>query len=160
MSWIKTLIIQLTSVVILFFGSDFVYTNYFRVALRIQHDIYHHSLLPSFDGVGYWGSIRYRECTDGNGFKSDCKNILTSQTSFDVAFIGDSFTEAVGMSYEDSFVGMFADTYPSINVANLGVSSYAPTVYRTKLQDFVERGYRFNHVIVFIDISDIQDESI
>jgi hypothetical protein len=32
-------------------------------------------------------------------------------------------------------------------------------VYRAKLQDFIERGYIFDHVIVFVDISDIQDES-
>ena len=165
MNWFKIFAIQFTFVCILFFGSDFVYTNYFRVAnqetiYRIQHDIYHHSLLPSFDGIGKWGEISYRVCTDGNGFKSDCENIFTSQTSFDVAFIGDSFTEAIGMTYEDSFVGMFADTYPSINIANLGVLSYSPTIYRTKLQYLIEKGYRFNHVIVFIDISDINDESV
>jgi hypothetical protein len=166
MSWIRVFIIQFSSVFIVFFGSDFFYTNYLgeqvneESVYRIQHDIYHHSLLPSFDGIVEWGGVPYRVCTDGNGFKSDCENVATSQTSFDVAFIGDSFTEAIGMPYEDSFVGMFADAYPGANVANLGVISYAPTVYRAKVEDLFKREYRFNHVIVFIDISDIQDESI
>ena len=166
MSWIKIFIIQFTAVITLFFCSDFVYTNYFRApdnqesVYRIGNDIYHHSLLPSFNGEGNWGGVTYRVCTDVNGFKTHCENILTSRTSFDVAFIGDSFTEAIGVPYEDSFVGMFADTYTNINVANLGVSTYTPTVYRTKLEDFINRGYEFNHVFVFIDISDIQDESI
>lgn len=165
MSSIKTFLIQVSVVAILFFGFDFIYTNYFRTpdnqesVYRIKNDIFHHSLLPSFDGIGNWGGKPYRVCTDGNGFKSDCENILTSRTSFDIAFIGDSFTEAIGVPYEDSFVGLFANANPDLNVANLGVSSYSPTVYRTKIKDFIRRGYEFNHVIVFVDISDIQDES-
>ena len=165
MSWIKTFSIQVSVVVILFLGSDFIYTKYFHIptnqesVYRIQNDIFHHSLLPSFDGIGNWGGEPYQVCTDVNGFKSDCGNIVTSRTNFDIAFIGDSFTEAIGVPYEDSFVGLFDNANPDLNVANLGVSSYAPTVYRTKIEDFIRRGYEFNHVIVFVDISDIQDES-
>jgi hypothetical protein len=162
---IKTFLIQLSVVVTLFFGSDFIYTNYLskptnqEEVYRIKHDVFHHSLLPSFDGIGNWGGEAYRVCTDPNGFKSDCENIFTSNTNFDVAFIGDSFTEAVGVTYEESFVGLFANTYTDLDIANLGVSSYAPTVYRTKIEDFINRGYTFNHVIVFVDISDVQDEA-
>ena len=165
MSSIKTFLIQVSVVAILFFGSDFIYTNYLHTptnqesVYRIKNDIFHHSFLPSFDGIANWGDESYRQCTDVNGFKSDCENIFTSRTSFDIAFIGDSFTEAIGVPYEDSFVGLFANTNPDLNVANLGVSSYAPTVYRAKIEDFIRRGYEFNHVIVFVDISDIQDES-
>lgn len=166
MSLIKIFLIQISVVFILFFGSDFVYTNYFRAhssslesVYRIQNNIYHHSLLPSFDGIGDWGGAPYRVCTDANGFKSDCENVFTSRNNFDIAFIGDSFTEAIGVPYEDSFVGLFANTYKKIKVANLGVGSYSPTIYRTKIEDFIKRGYKFNHLIVFIDISDIQDEA-
>jgi len=165
MSWIKTLFIQVSVVVTLFFGSDFIYTNYLSMptnqekVYRIKHDVFHHSLSPSFDGIGEWGGEAYRVCTDPNGFKSDCENIFTSNTNFDIAFIGDSFTEAIGVTYEDSFVGLFANTYTDLDVANLGVSSYAPTVYRAKIEDFINRGYTFNHVIVFVDISDVQDEA-
>jgi hypothetical protein len=172
MSWIKTFSIQVSGVVILFFSSDFIYTNSFTTPTnqelidrnqerryRIENDIFHHSLLPSYDGMGVWGGEPYRVCTDVNGFKSDCGNIFTSRTNFDIAFIGDSFTEAIGVPYEDSFVGLFANANPDLNVANLGVVSYAPTVYRAKIEDFIRRGYEFNHVIVFVDISDIQDES-
>ena len=165
MSSIKIFLFQVSAVALLFFGFDFIFTNYFRTpanqesVYRIKNDIFHHSLLPSFDGIGSWGGKRYRVCTDVNGFKSNCENIFTSRTSFDIAFIGDSFTEAIGVPYEDSFVGLFANTNPNLNVANLGVSSYSPTVYRAKIENFITRGYEFNHVIVFVDISDIQDES-
>ena len=165
MNWIKIILVQFTVVVTLFFSSDFVYTKYFvnpekqKTLYGVQHNIYHHSLRPSFRGIGTWGGASYRLCTDPNGFKSDCENVLAMRTSFDFAFIGDSFTEAVGFPYEDTFVGLFANTYTDISVANLGVSSYAPTVYRRKIEDFIRQGYEFNHVIVFIDISDIQDEA-
>ena len=166
MGSIKTFLIQVNVVAILFFASDFIYTKYLRTstnqesAYRIKNDIFHHSLLPSFDGTASWGREIYRICTDVNGFKSDCENIFTSRNSFDIAFIGDSFTEAIGVPYEDSFVGLFANSKPDLNVANLGVSSYSPTIYRAKIEDLIRRNYVFNHVIVFIDISDIQDESL
>jgi hypothetical protein len=96
MSWIKTFIIQITVAIILFFISDYFYTNYIRTennqeaVYRIKHNVYHHSLLPSFDGIGNWGGNSYRVCVDGNGFKSECDNILSSKSNFDIAFIGDS----------------------------------------------------------------------
>lgn len=167
MSLIKTLSFQVSAIVFLFFGFDFIYTKYLyeppanpESVYRIKDDIFHHSLLPSYDGVGVWGETTYRVCTDANGFKSACEKIFTSQTSFDIAFVGDSFTEAIGVPYEHSFVGLFANSNPGLNVANFGVSSYSPTVYRAKIEDFIRRGYDLNHVIVFVDISDIQDESL
>ena len=80
MNWIKTFLIQVSVAAILFFGSDFIYTNYFRTptnqesVYRIKNDIFHHSLLPSFDGIGNWGGKPYKVCTDVNGFKIDCEN--------------------------------------------------------------------------------------
>ena len=97
MTWIKTLFIQFSIAVTIFFGSDFIYTSYLYTpnnqveVYRIKDDVFHHSLLPSFDGIGDWGGEAYRVFTDPNGFKSDCENIFTSNTNFDVAFIGDSY---------------------------------------------------------------------
>ena len=165
MNWIRVLLVQFTVAVCIFFAADYSYTNFFRVedgqeyVYRVRHDVYHHTLLPSFNGFGNWDTQPYRICTDGSGFKSDCDEVLETQKSFDIAFIGDSFTEAVGLPYEDSFVGMFALDNPQLNIANLGVSSYAPTVYRAKIEDLITNGYTFNHIFVFLDISDIQDES-
>ena len=62
MSLIKVLSIQFVFAVILFFAADYAYTNYIRVEenqesiYRVPHDIYHHSLLPSFDGIGLQGA--------------------------------------------------------------------------------------------------------
>lgn len=83
-----------------------------------------------------------------------------SSLSFDVVFIGDSFNEGMGLPYEDTFVGMYDLAHPSLEVANLGVRGYSPTRYLEKISYYLDRGLKTKHVIVFIDISDMQDEVI
>jgi hypothetical protein len=94
-----------------------------------------------------------------NGFRSSCDKINVSNKQFDVAFIGDSMTEGIGLLHENTFVGMFAANHPKLKVANLGVASYNPTIYLTKIKWLLHNGFSFKHIYVFIDISDIQDES-
>jgi hypothetical protein len=123
------------------------------------HDVYHHDLKKNFSEVQSWGNLTYKVCTNSFGFKSSCDNIINKK-DYDIVFIGDSFTEGVGVDYEDTFVGLFSDSYPELRVANMGVSSYSPSIYRSKIQYYLEKEkMTFNHVFVFIDISDIQDEA-
>ncbi len=127
---------------------------------RTQHPVYHHTLAPNYQGIGYWGPGTYHVCTNGSGFKDSCDKIGKIEKSFDVAFIGDSFTEGVGLPYEQTFVGMVAAQYPDLKIANLGVVSYAPRIYLTKLKALYAQGYQFKRVIVFIDIGDVMDEAL
>jgi|TARA_B100001093_G_scaffold287242_1_gene274430 hypothetical protein len=167
MKSIKTFFIQTLVTVVLFFICDYFYTNYLMKAVqseiadhRTSHDIYHHTLNASFNGLGMWdGKITYHVCTDTNGFKDSCENTASNQRSFDIGFIGDSFTEAVGMPFENSFVGMFSIDNPNLKVANLGVASYSPTIYFSKIKYLLDSNFLFDHIYVFIDISDIQDEA-
>jgi len=55
---------------------------------------------------------------------------------------------------------MVANKYPDLKIANLGVVSYAPSIYLAKLKEFYKKGYSFKNVIVFIDIGDVQDEAL
>lgn len=170
MSLIKVLVIQTIIFIFLFFSIDFIYTKFFLTdfnnqythnekQFRIAHKKFHHTLAPSYKGLARWGGIEYELCTDPNGFKASCKDTNNNEVHFDIAFIGDSFTEAIGMEYEDSFVGMYAKKNPNKSIANLGVSSYSPSIYFTKVNWLLEQGYHFDHLYVFVDISDIQDES-
>jgi hypothetical protein len=150
----------------LFFGIDFLagarireFINPHRDHFRVSHPTYHHDLKPNFSGVGYWGTWTYPVCTDGSGFKSGCVRVGLKQKSFDVAFIGDSFTEGIGLPYEKTFVGMVANQLPNLTIANLGVVSYSPAIYLSKLTYLFSQGYRFKHIIVFIDIGDVYDEA-
>ncbi len=133
---------------------------------RIAHGIFHHTLKPNYNGIGFWGPGNYRGygtyhvCTNGSSFKDRCENVGVIEKSFDIGFIGDSFTEGVGMPFEKSFVGMVAKQYPELKIANLGVVSYAPSIHLAKLKEFYKQGYSFKNVIVFIDIGDVQDEAL
>lgn len=127
---------------------------------RIQSKDFHHTFVPGFKGYESWVPFDLRElCTDRSGFKTSCESVESRRTHFDVAFIGDSFTEAVGMTWEESFVGVFSKEFPELSVANLGVVSYAPSVYLAKVETLLDQGYSFDHVIVYVDISDVQDEA-
>lgn len=165
MSLIKLLLFQTIPIILVFFAFDYIYTNFLissdglEKKYRVENEVYHHTLKASFNGVGNWGGKNYRICTDRSGFKSSCNAVNNKQQYFDIGFIGDSFTEAIGMSYEDSFVGMFAKKNKHLKIANLGVSTYSPTIYYTKLKYFLESGYFFDHIYIFVDIGDIHDES-
>ncbi len=126
-----------------------------------SHPVYHHDLKPNLDIETMWGPVQYRLCTNEFGFKVSCDpQKRTSGKSFDIAFIGDSFAEATGMSYENSFVGMYAAKHPELSVVNLGVSSYSPSIYLKKIEYLLDKGFYFKHIVVLPDISDIQDEAI
>ena len=127
---------------------------------RAPHPVYHHTLIPNYEGIGYWGPGTYHVCTNGSAFKDSCKKKGVVEKSFDIAFMGDSFTEGVGLPYEQTFVGMVATKYPNLKIANLGVVSYAPSIYLAKLRELYAQGYQFKKVIVFIDIGDVQDEAL
>lgn len=132
----------------------------FEKKYRIGHPIYHHTLAPNYDGRGAWGRGSYRMCTDAHGFKSACGAPAADSKQFDLAFIGDSFTEGIGLPYEQTFVGRIAAALPGQRVANLGVTSYAPSIYLSKVRALLAQGYRFKELVVYVDISDIQDEAL
>jgi hypothetical protein len=123
---------------------------------RVRHDFFHHTLAPNIDykKTG-WGPKIYRLCTDEWGLKYKCNT--KSKNTYKLAIIGDSFVEGIGIPYEETFAGIInLKTTPEI--ANLGVSSYSPKIYYSKLKYFIDKGFKFNHVIIFIDVSDLIDD--
>lgn len=130
--------------------------------IRISSKVYHHDLQPNVDAQVRWGQLKHRLCTDANGFKSPCDLSAAQRNNkqFDIAFIGDSFTEGMGYPYEQTFVGLYAAAHPNLRIANLAVSSYAPSIYLKKVEWLLGHGYSFKTLVVLPDISDIQDEAV
>jgi hypothetical protein len=130
--------------------------------IRISSRVYHHDLQPNVDAEVRWGELKHRLCTDANGFKNPCDLSAEKRNNkqFDVAFIGDSFTEGMGYPYEQTFVGLYAASHPDLRVANLAVSSYSPSIYLKKMEYLLKHGYSFKTLVLLPDISDIQDEAI
>ena len=132
-------------------------TQFYERLIRIDHPVYHHGFREnviynkskSFDGT-------FSLCTDNHGFKYHCNK--SREKKFDFAFIGDSFVEGVGLPYEDTFVGIYEKNSKK-SVANLGVTSYGTNIYLSKINFLLNNNYHFDHVVVFIDVSDLYDDN-
>jgi hypothetical protein len=119
-----------------------------------------HKFIKNYDNLAGWGNKRFKLCTDDNRFKISCSEKITNNKNFDLGFIGDSFTEGVGLVYEDTYVGQIASSLKNKSVANLAVSSYSPSIYFTKIKNLLDNKYTFKEIIVFVDISDLIDDTL
>ena len=131
-------------------------------AYRIHSNVYHHGLAPNVDLRGSWGVGRYQLATDSLGFKNDApKKIPLESNNHRILFIGDSFTEGVGISYANTFAGMIAKDLAKdhVEILNAAVVSYSPIIYWMKIKYLIEDvKLKFDEVVVFLDLSDLRDE--
>lgn len=130
-------------------------------AYVIDDPRFHHTLAKNVCGFNTWGKARYEECTNSLGFRdSRIREIRSSsEKRRRVVFIGDSFTEGYGLPWEKTFVALFATHFNDTEVLNAGVSSYSPSIYLRKVEWLLDQGIQFDHLVAYIDISDIQDEA-
>ncbi len=129
--------------------------------LRIRDPVFHHTLSPKFDGFDIWGTNVFPVITNSLGFRdASTRDVPLAAGRKRIVFIGDSFTEGIGVPYQETYVGKFASAFPDLDVLNAAVSSYSPSAYYEKLKYFLDLGLRFDEAVVYIDISDIQDETI
>jgi hypothetical protein len=130
---------------------------------RIEDPLYSHTLKPNYStDRAIWGSAQFPLRTNSLGFRDASVRTVSArpQGKRRLVIIGDSFTEGIGLAWEDSFVGRFARLAPQLEVLNAGVLSYAPSVYYRKTAWLLDSGYSFDELLVYIDVSDIQDEAI
>lgn len=168
-SFLKFIIITVVFFISLdFLIGKYIYKKFIRgkfvdpdLSINIKDNVFDHKFKKSYrtDKAG-WGPIRFTHCTDSNGFRSNCNDQYRNLKNFDIGFIGDSTTEAVGINYENSFVGIIEEKLKDKKIANLAVSSYSPSIYYAKINFLLSNGYKFKEIIVFLDISDIRDDVI
>jgi hypothetical protein len=131
---------------------------------RIESPIYHHDLAPEASARATWGGIRYPYHTNSLGFRdAEVRRVPLSPAGRRIVLIGDSFTEGVGIPFEDTFAGIVARELGrrGIEVLNAAVLSYSPAIYYRKTEHLLEEeGLRFDALVVFLDVSDIQDEAL
>ena len=140
-----------------------IHKNAPREALRQPSPVFHHTLKPNGQqATQKWGHVSYPLFTNSLGFKDRAVREVPLHTSqFRLLFIGDSFTEGIGYPYEQTFVGIVDDRLKASNVEilNAAVASYSPAIYFKKIEYLLETvELQFDHLIVFMDISDIADE--
>lgn len=125
---------------------------------------WHHDLAPNQNSMRPWGKILYPFHTDRYGFRTgECAPGESDKNKPAIFVIGDSFTEALGVPYEESFAGLMACDAAREGKAvwNLGVLSFAPVIYYRKIKAAAEKlGIKPTEIYVFLDISDIIDEAV
>lgn len=125
---------------------------------------YHHAFLPNVGPLQrQFGSIVYEFKTDRFGFVTGAcaGNDPKAAADSSVFVLGDSFTEGMGLPFEQTFPGLMACEWHKhgMTVWNLGAQSYSPIIYYHRILDAVAKtGIRPKEIFVFLDISDIPDE--
>ena len=139
--------------------SFLVKTEFYGRLMRIDHPVFHHSFKANVNYKNHRGfEKKHTFCTDNHGFRSECNK--KSSKEFDIGFMGDSFVEGTSENFEDTFVGIFSKANKNLKIANLGITSYAPSIYYSKTKYLLDNGFKFKHIIFFIDVSDLYDDSV
>jgi hypothetical protein len=116
-------------------------------------------LRPDCSCIRAWGGLRYPLTTNSLGFRDkQIREVPLSDAKPRVLMLGDSFTEGMEV-WDDSFVGQIAANFPQYEFLNGGVGGYSPSNYLNTARMALREGVNFDEAIVFIDISDAQDEA-
>lgn len=135
-----------------------------RRALGERSPLFHHTLRPNTEFLYQrWGNLRHSVATNSLGFRDKTvRHVPLSSEKYRILFMGDSFAYGVGLPYEKTFVCLIDSELEekNVEVLNAGVVSYSPAIYWKKTEYLLSKaGLRFDSLVVFLDISDIQDEA-
>jgi len=154
---------------VLLLGFDFAYSTLTRGEekqrpVRIANPVYNHGFAANFDGYDIWGELRYRLMTNSLGFKdASPRDVPLKPDSRRILLMGRSYTEGIGMGFEDSFAGMLfragQERREKIEFLNAAVASYSPVIYYKKIKYLLERGLKFDEIVLFADTSDVTEEA-
>ena len=96
--------------------------------------------------------------TDENGLRVK-KNHKRNSDKKNILIFGDSFTYGWGLNYEDTYVAKIEKELKNFNVYNFAVGSYSPAVHLFKLNSAIQKSIIPHKIIVFLDFTDVLDES-
>ena len=118
-----------------------------------------HALEPNCSCDRHWGNESYPFATNSLGFRDEnVRHVPLTGTLPRILLLGDSFTEGM-ISWPDSYVGQIAARFPRYEFLNGAVESYSPSNYFNVARALLDNAVKFDEVIVFIDMSDAQDEA-
>jgi len=126
----------------------------------VTHDpVRDHAFKPNCASINQWGGNQWEFYTNSLGFRDErIKEVPVTDPRPRILLLGDSFTEGI-LAWEDSYVGRIATHFRQYDFLNGGVSSYSPSNYLNVARMVLAKGVELDEVIVFIGISDVQDEA-
>jgi len=131
-------------------------------AHRIKSYYYHHDFRPNASFIDHWGYKKNQVNTNNLGFKDKkVRDIKFKEKN--ILFIGDSFTEGVGLKFQDTFVGLISKKLSNIDddilILNAAVQSYSPSIYLSKIYHLIVRKkFPITHIVVMMSGGDISDD--
>jgi len=153
-------------------GTDFAFTGVYhwlsprpaargQTGLRVRSEIFHHGFQPLASARDDWGGHLTDYRINSLGLRdASARQVPLRSHGRRLLFIGDSFTEGIGIAYDKTFVGLVARALEpkGVEVLNAGCASYSPIMYYRKVRWLFDQGFRFDELAVFIDVGDVQDE--
>jgi hypothetical protein len=160
------LLIAVAVSVAIFFVLDWFYTATILKAspksgttCGVPDPVRHHAFQPNCSTIDHWGKDRYQFSTNSLGFRDEkVRDVSLADARPRVLILGDSFTEG-DCAWRDTYVGRIAAHFPQYDFLNGGVASYSPSNYLNVARMLLLKGVEFDEALVFIDISDTQDEA-
>ena len=149
-------------ILILDFLSGFILISDNYTSFRTSHYYYHHGLQPDQDTWAVWGSSLYPVKTNSLGMvDSAVYNVKLNTDKQRLLILGDSHSEGVGVPYNKTFSGILSKRLmKDIEVLNASCISYSPKIEYLKAKFLFEEGLKVDHIFVFVDISDLQNELV
>jgi hypothetical protein len=140
-----------------FFGKSFIPHD--ETLYRVRHKIFHHGLKGNFEtNKAFWVNGYYNLNTNNYGFKTSKEKSNIIENNIDLLIIGDSMSEGNGYTYNDTYTGLIEKKFKNKKIANASASSYAGSIYLSKIKYLLENNIQFKHLLVHLDISDIWDD--
>ncbi len=117
------------------------------------------ALAPNCSCIRLWGKSSYPMFTNNLGFRDErVRDVPLTDDKPRVLILGDSHAEGM-TAWEDTFVGRIAANFPQYDFLNGSMGAYSPSNYLNTARIVIQKGIEVDEVIVFIDISDAQDEA-
>ena len=102
----------------------------------------HHLHPKNYEFTSYHPAGEYKEHKiyyDEFGYRVSSKNFsYTNDSNRRIAFLGDGFTEANSVSWNQSFIGLIEMEKQNLVVRNFGVAGYSPYIYLVQLKNEVK----------------------
>ena len=147
----------LAEVVLRTFG--FSYGNTHMESSSVLHHVHvsDHRFISYHSSQEYGGHLVYYD-NDGLRASPEATTKEEGTPTFVVAFLGDSFVEALQVSHEESFVGRLEAAAPSgVSTRNYGTSSYGPLLYLLQWKTQI-RNVKPTHVFLMLYGNDIRND--
>jgi hypothetical protein len=121
--------------------------------------VLHHTLVPNCSGLMGWGREVYPITTNNLGLRDErVRDVPLVVAEPRILLLGDSFMEGI-QAWPGTIAAFMQAALPQFRFLNGGRASYSPSNYLRLARQLIAAGLRFDEAIVFLDISDIQDEA-